>query len=214
MSTRFVEVPVSRRSVNYVKRFVAQIQKDGYYQDGKCFTGSFNQYGLQIIFRSDSGVHFTLDKIEKLWIIDNSEFPKFINFGDSIISGDFRFTSPELKSTPLRYYVINHQTQNGFLSLYLAVPVKVLKAVMAANIYFDGYRVCPAWGKPFIENDQYRYDLVMNVPVRCESDIPSINVSNACSKLILQANTYFSRIDNYLQLLHNVPKILSTVEVI
>jgi hypothetical protein len=145
-------------------------------------------------------------------MIDSSEFPKFVNFGDSIISGTFRFTSSELKNIPLKYYVAKHQTQNGFLCLYLAIPVKVLKAVRGANIYFEGYRVCPTWGKPFIENE-YRYDLVMNVPVRCESDIPSINVSNACSKLILQANTYFSRVDGYLQFFYSIP-MASTVEVV
>lgn len=214
---KFTEVPVVYNSVRYDQQFIAQIKKPGSYQDGKCYTGSF--VPNTNIFRIDTSVRFYLTEIGKLWLINDYEFPQFVNFGDSITSGVFRFTSPELKKTPLRYYIVSNQRHNAFLSLYLVVPTKVLKAVAASGITFEGYKVCPEWGKPLVSENQYRYDLVVNVPIRAESKIPSVNVSDACSKLILQAERCFSQVDGYLQLLDNVKpiplyeQIISTVEI-
>lgn len=199
---KFTEVPVMYSSVQWDQHFIAQIKKPGYHQDGKCYTGCF--LPNTNIFRTDNDVRFYLEEIEKLWLINNYEFPQSVNFCDAVTSGAFRFTSPDLKKTPLKYYIVNNQKHNDFLSLYLVIPVKVLKAVAAAGISLEGYKVQSEWGKPFPSNDnKYRYDLVVNVPVRAESDIYSVNVNYACSKLMMRATQYFLQIDGYLQLLNN-----------
>lgn len=200
MATKFVKIPVTSSSISYTDRFIVQIKKEGYYQDGKCFTGHF--IPSTNIFRIDCGVHFYLEEIKKLWRIDNTEFSKSINFSDSITSGTFQFISPSLRSTPMKYYIIKNPTYNGFLSLYMAIPVEVIKRVSAAGIRFEGYSVHTEWGKPF--EDHYRCDLIVSVPIRDDRPRYVENLTDSCQKLMFYASDCFMKVDGCLQLLDKV----------